>query len=65
MDPVFAPLFVVIGIVRRDDGRVDVTYSLASGVHYIATIVPGTDMATAIDIAGTQMASLYAERGYL
>lgn len=57
--------WVVIGIDRRDDGHLEVVYSLAPAVHYRALVLPGTDAAAAVSVMGDHLAQLYASQGYI
>lgn len=57
--------WVVTNTVRREDGRLDVTYSVASGVRFTATIIPGTDAARAIAITGDHLAQQYESQGFI
>lgn len=57
--------WVVIGMTRLASGHLEVTYSVASGRHYVAEVIPGTDAASAVKRTGDILYNTYQNRGYV
>lgn len=59
------PDWIVTASERLPNGHLEVTYSLASGVRYVAQVDPSTDAAAAIRKTGDTLAAIYAVQGYV
>lgn len=60
-----AVTFTVVSTERMDNGHLWVTYSVASGVHVGAEVIPGADAAHAVKLIGDHLYEQYQSRGYV